>query len=212
VSDHDPNDVDDRRAIARIEQALSELGADHSPPLGWEARVLAASEQPPKPWWQRWQRWLVAGVPCAAAAAAVLFFVLTKQANEGPLQIAVSRTVLEDPCVKADGTTACMSSGGDCSIHQVNMLEATSSAAHRALRLYRGRTLIQSCEAATAGPCEVTKDKLRLPWKVDSLDHYVAVAVSSNEPLPALSGELDADLAKLASAKIATGEKSFHCR
>lgn len=213
VSDHTPNDVDDRRAFARIEQALSELGADHSPPAGWEARVLAASEPAPKPWWQRWQSWVIPGGSAAVAIAVVMLVVIPKlSSNDGAPQLALARTVTEDPCVKADGSTACMSSGGDCSLHQVSKLEATGSAPHRALRLYRERILIQSCDGSSTAACEVTKDLLHMPWKVDVQGHYVVVAISSNQPLPALSGELDADLAKLATPAIASQEKSFHCR
>ncbi len=55
---------DDDRARARIEAQLARLGAELSPPVGWQARVLAAAGARPPPGW-----WLGAH-PAAAAAPA----------------------------------------------------------------------------------------------------------------------------------------------
>jgi len=38
----------DKDPIARLEHALEQLGAEHQPPPGWEARVLAAVEPRPR--------------------------------------------------------------------------------------------------------------------------------------------------------------------
>jgi hypothetical protein len=47
VSEPTPPSADDARAIERIEQALSALDAEHGPPAGWEADVIAARAQAP---------------------------------------------------------------------------------------------------------------------------------------------------------------------
>lgn len=45
-----------------IEHALRALGANHEPPLGWEARVLEATATcRPAPWWGRLAAWLLSG-------------------------------------------------------------------------------------------------------------------------------------------------------
>jgi hypothetical protein len=215
VSDHTPNDdAEERRAIARIEQALSELGADYSPPVGWEARVLAASARAPKKWWQRWQRWMVTAVPAALAAAAVMVVVIARRpvmSRDKNVQVAFSDTVIEDPCKNAAGNPACMNSQENaCSAHQVRRLEASSSAAHLAMRLYKGSMLIQSCDDPKA--CETMRGTLGMRWTVTELGSYTALSFASNQPLPALTGALDPDLATLDRANITPRKKRFDCR
>jgi hypothetical protein len=224
VSEHTPSDeAEERRAIARIEQALSKLGSDYSPPLGWEARVLAASAQPPKRWWQRWQKWVLPAIPAALAAAAVLMFVIVKQPaspeTRAGVQVTLSDTVIEDPCKNAAGNPACMNSDGSgCAIRQVRRLETTSAAAHLALRLYRGSSLVQSCDAPKACEVKMVQNQLSMIWTVKVLGSYTAVSIASDQPLPVLSGELDPDLAALERGKIANTaniaheKKLFDCR
>jgi predicted DNA-binding protein (UPF0251 family) len=52
----------------RIEDALAQLGAEHEPPPGWEARVLAATHVTRRrPWW-----YAAGGLAAAVAAQAIL--------------------------------------------------------------------------------------------------------------------------------------------
>ena len=75
----------------RLERAIAQLGSEHEPPPGWQARVLAAieSSKPPQSsplaWLRRW--WAAIAAPVLAAAAVVLWFSLDRPR---PLRLAVA--------------------------------------------------------------------------------------------------------------------------
>ena len=63
-----PGNPDGLEPISRIEAALARLGAEHEPPVGWEARVLAATAPPPRrAWW-----WLAIAMKALKAATRML--------------------------------------------------------------------------------------------------------------------------------------------
>src|SRR5262245_5012154 len=76
--------TDDARVEARLEAALCSLGENLRPPLGWQARVLAAGRVP------AWRRWLrrrelaFSAVIAAAAAVAVILWRPWHRPGTGP--------------------------------------------------------------------------------------------------------------------------------
>jgi hypothetical protein len=151
----------------RIERAIAGLGTEHEPPVGWEARVLAAST--PK---RRW--WLVA-VP-ALALAAVIAIVIGVRGDPAPKPFALA-VAIEASGAVVRGTTA---KPGDT-------VQATASggAGHHAVWIYRGdRELVVACTGAK--PCRAT---------LASVGTYTVVALIAKQPLPAPRGSLDDDLA-----------------
>ena len=174
------DDPEEQRAIARIEQALSSLGSEYSPPTGWEARVLAASEAPAPGLgqrfrsWRPWQRWLAIGSPALVLAAAALALWLFRAAPpSGRLQLALAAP--DGVPVQMMGEDA----PGD-RIFPVNRelrLSFESEQPHRALRIYRGDQLVFSCattQPASAG-CQLSADLLAATWTPTAIDRYTAV-------------------------------------
>jgi len=153
----------------RIERAIAELGSEHEPPIGWEARVLAASASTPK------RRWWLFAVPVVALAAVIVVVIgLRGEGTRRPLALAVA---IEASGAVVRGTTA---KPGDT-------VQATASggAGQRAVWIYRGdRELVVAC--AGAKPCRAT---------LASVGTYTVVALTAKQPLPAPTGSLDDDLA-----------------
>jgi hypothetical protein len=162
-------DDDEKAALARIEQALSTLGAEAAPPLGWEARVLAA--QPARrqaPWW----RWALV-VP--AAAGAVLVWRLLRPGEPARMQLAMTVTP-HGPVVRS----ASGASLGD------SMTLEVRGARQRILWIYREGRLLISCPGDAR--CQPSATALRLTWAVQDLGSYAVIAAASATALPAPSG------------------------
>lgn len=213
---------EDERAYARIEQALAALGSEHSPPPGWEEKILAAVDEEEKrrkrepqnkrgtSWWQRLPsvaRWSLPVGPLVAAAVVALLWVQTKPQEE-LAELRFARAVMEDaPVVR----------GTDCTLKHGEKLSLTSRAAHRELRVYRNRALVFRCgtttPAASPATCVITPEGITATWVPELLGTYEILAAASNQPLPALKGELDGDSAALVEKHIRLHrEAPFSCQ
>jgi len=167
--------------IARIEEALTRLGAEHKPPVGWEARVLAAAAKPkPKPWW-----WFASPVVALAVTAIVLFF--GRSPSEQPLQLALD---VEKGAQVVRGSSAHV---GDI-VHAT----ATGGGRYRVVWVYRNERLVISCPAAPQ--CRRDGEATVADVVLDTTGVYTIVALTSSSPVPAPAGALDTDVGKALGA------------
>jgi hypothetical protein len=163
--------------IHRIEQAIAQLGAEHEPPAGWEARVLAATA-PPK---QR--RWRLA-IP-AVAAAAVVAIALWPRERE-------LRLIVE---VQPGGDQV---RGSSARVGDILHARVTDGPGHRALWIYRDDVLEIACPGAPR--CQIIGDALTVELELRWVGRYVVVALTSSAELPAPAGRYDDDIASAMSA------------
>ncbi|MEZ4363178.1 MAG: hypothetical protein R3B48_23590 [Kofleriaceae bacterium] len=182
------------RAIARIERALAELGAELAPPAGWEARVLAARRPRRTFAWLRW-----AAPALAVAAAIALWLLLRAPPPTAPtlaLEVARSgsqmRAAPEE--VQLGDTVRLTARGGR----------------RRALWLFHEGELLASCPGAP--PCRVVEDHVELTWLTKNLGSYAVIAVYGEADPPKPSGALDADLAAARRAGAELRERHFEIR
>lgn len=167
--------------IARIEEALTRLGAEHKPPVGWEARVLAAAAKPkPKPWW-----WFAFPVVALAVIAIVLFF--GRSPSEQPLQLALD---VEKGAQVVRGTSAHV---GDI-VHAT----ATGGGHYRSVWVYRDDHLVMSCPGAPQ--CRRDGEATVADVALDATGEYTIVALTSRSPVPAPVGTLDTDVSNASAA------------
>ena len=165
--------------IARIEEALTRLGAEHKPPVGWEARVLAATAKPkPKPWW-----WLAFPVVALAVIAIVLFF--RRSPSEQPLQLALNR---EKGPVQVRGTSA--------HVGEIVHATATGGGRYRVVWVYRDDRLVMACPGAPQ--CRRDREATVADVALDATGEYTFIALTSSSPVPAPAGQLDTDVGKAA--------------
>jgi len=168
--------------IARIEEALTRLGAEHKPPVGWEARVLAAAAAKPKskPWW-----WFAFPVVALAVSAIVLF--VERSPSEQPLQLALN---VEKGQVAVRGASAHV---GDI-VHAT----ATGGGHHRVVWVYRDDHLVMACPG---GPqCRRDGEAMVADVVLDATGEYKIIALTSSAPVPAPAGTLDTDVSKAMEA------------
>jgi len=168
--------------IARIEAALARLGAEHEPPAGWEARVLAAVSTPaPRPKPQLW--WLLFAAP-AVAAVVIALVIIPGPPKPGPLQLAL-----------AVDKSATVVRGGEYHVGDVVHATATEGGPHRAVWVYHDDALMLACPGAPQ--CRSTKDGLTAEVTLKLLGEYKVVAVASGSSIPAPAGTFDLDVAGL---------------
>jgi hypothetical protein len=188
----------------RLERAIAQLGAEHEPPQGWEARVLAAIEpkqrRSPWAWLRRW--WAGIAIPVLAAGAALLL-IHVRAAK--PLEVAFA--IERDPKLVRGGSAQDTGSLVVVPLHSRLVLTAEGGAGHRALWVYRGeRDLVAACPGdAKCAP----GDEPRLVLTVDTIEQYQALAVSSEGELPRPTGHYDADSAALLDAHIPSKTREF---
>lgn len=176
--------------ISRIEAALAGLGAEHEPPVGWEARVLAATAAPtPRRWW--W--WL--GAPLVAAIALLLWLV----PRGASAHLAYTMTAEAGDRGPTRGET-----GSTAHIGETLHLTASSRGGHRELRLYRNDRLEVRCPTDPA--CRGT-DGAEI--KLLRSGTYKLVALAANEPIPEPGGSFDIDLAAAAKADVKIDQKDL---
>ena len=172
--------------LERIEAALARLGAEHEPPPGWEARVLAATAPPAKrSWW-----WL--GAPALALAAALVIVVIAKDPAKPPalaLNVAVTRS-----------PTVTRMSGSDAQLGDTIHATAAGGHAHRAVWIYRSEQLILICPGGAT--CRSADGGVTADVVLDSIGTYQIVALASDAALPTPTGGFDHDVA--AAASVAT--------
>jgi hypothetical protein len=163
--------------IARIEAALKRLGEEHQPPVGWEARVLAATATPPaRPWW-----WFAFPVVALAVIAIVVF--AWHSMLDQPLQLAVDR---EKGAVAVRGDSAHV---GDI-VHA----KATGGSRYRSVWVYRDDHLVVACPGAPQ--CRRDGKATIADLVLDTAGVYTIIALTSSSPVPAPAGQLDADVGK----------------
>src|SRR5262245_59938181 len=133
----------------RLERAIAQLGAEHEPPPGWQAQVLAAIEatKQPKPslwtWLRRW--WYAVATPVLVAGTAT---VLLFAGRPSPLLLATdvklpdsTRVVRGDPNRSRDHVP----------LGSRIMLTVQGGKEHRALWVYRDeRELLARCPGQPA--------------------------------------------------------------
>lgn len=204
-------DPEERRAIARIEQALSSLGSEYSPPPGWEAKVLTAADaeerrrKPVTPEWQRWLRWGLPATGVLATAVVMLMFWPQKQ-----VQPVASTENLA--LVMVTTGSAVKVRGDGCTIGQPHSLSFDSSAAHRELRIYRDDKLVFQCGTASPGQaCDVSRDKISAVWTPELGGSYEWVTAASSQVLPVVKESLDRDMTNLNEKPIRSLRRTFFC-
>jgi hypothetical protein len=108
--------------IARIEAALAQLGADHRPPAGWEARVLAQTARMSR--WRRLLRWRIAMPLVAAGAVAAIVVAVFPRQRELALELAY----------RSSGVVR----GSSHAVGDIVRATASGGQGHRALGVLRG--------------------------------------------------------------------------
>jgi len=172
--------------IARIEAALARLGAEHEPPPGWEARVLAAAaKHKPRPWWLS----LVPAIPIAAVAVVGVVVVVlmmrdrTSNVSSGKLALDVRIShgdVYRGPADAFVGDT---------------MQAKVHGAAPAALWIYRDGKLVTSCPGDPR--CKGNGGELALDVVLETGGEWVSVAVGSREASAPPHRSYDDGIAKL---------------
>jgi hypothetical protein len=181
-------------ALARIEDALRQLGSEHSPAADWQARVLAATASSggnalPTARGsgtfdfvaRRSSRLRLVLVPAFAAAAALALFVWVKQRRE-PMAVA-ELALAVDVEHKADVR------GEDA--HKGDVLHVRASGA---VWIYRESERVLTCPGDAACTAEGAT------FTIPSLGEYEIVALAAGAPLPASVGDYDSDLAAVKAA------------
>ena len=180
---------DGREPIERIEAALARLGAEHEPPAGWEARVLAAAAPPRKrPWWQL----AVPGAGLLAAAALVIFLAIPKRPSALNLVIEIDK----DPTVVRGETQVGSGDVHEASAHLGDVVHATAAGggSHRAIWVYRDEhELVVACPGAAR--CRRAGDAVIADIPVTGIGTYQIVALGSTAALAAPTGNFDEDVA-----------------
>jgi hypothetical protein len=171
----DSNQRPDERSTARIEAALAQLGADHEPPAGWEARVMAAVGA------SRRRRWVYAAPGVAlAAAAAVALIVLRRPVPEIALNVGIQHSA------KYRGDEA---SAGD-----IAHIVVSGGKGPRAIWVYHEEVqLVLRCPGDPK--CQVSDASTEVDLTLNSAGAYTVVALTGSSELPALTGTYDADTA-----------------
>jgi len=160
--------------IARIEAALTRLGAEHEPPVGWQARVLAATAP------RRQRRWWWFAVPGLALAALA---VVAGIPRDRPLTLAY----------EIEKKTAVVR-GAPANLGDVVHATVTGGQHDRAVWVYRNDQLLVACPGAPQ--CRSDGAATIADITLTAMGTYTIVALTSSSPLPAPTGSLDADLGK----------------
>lgn len=174
------NEHPDERSTARIEAALARLGAEHEPPVGWEARVLAAVGAPRRRWWA----YAAPGVALAAAAAVALV-MLRRPPPALALNVDVQKTV--------------RTRGNEASAGDVAHIVVSGGKAPRAIWIYHDEVrLVLRCPDDPK--CRVSEASTEVDVPLTSAGSYTVVALTGGSDLPPLPGTYDADTAAAEAA------------
>jgi hypothetical protein len=162
--------------IVRIEAALSRLGAEHEPPMGWEARVLAATvDRKPR----RWLRWWLVPIPLAVLAVGLV--------------VVGSRPTLSRPELAVAFTRASAYRGPSMIVGDVMTVAVRRGGPHRAIWIYRDDRLVLACPRDPG--CKGSGDELVAELPVRSVGAYMIVALASSAAIDAPAGSYDEDVA-----------------
>lgn len=190
----------------RLERAIAQLGAEHEPRAGWEARVLAAIEpkQPQRSlsaWLRRW--WAGIAIPVLAAGAAILLIHL-----RAPKPLEVAFAIEKDPTRVVRGGSA-EDSGHVVVVplHGHLVLTAEGGTGRRALWVYRGeRELVAACPG---DPGCAPGDEPRVVLPLEKIEQFQVLALSSEGALPRPTGRYDDDRAAVLGAHIDVKDREF---
>jgi hypothetical protein len=189
----------DREPIDRIEAALSRLGAQHEPPVGWEAKVLAATAtstathahigypkqgHPRNKWW-----WLA--VP-AVAAAVIAIVVAPRVPNDSHLPLAL-RVSKGGSVVRAASEGGSVVRGTSAQVGEGVQAAATGGGPYRAVWIYHNDALVLACPGAEQ--CRVSEGATNADFTPRLIGEYVIVALSSRSPISRPTGAFDVDVA-----------------
>lgn len=190
--------------LDRIEAALAQLGAEHVPPVGWEARVLAAvrPEPPRRPWWR-----IAVPALTLATAAGIAVFVRSRPRpfafNVVAVTPAHARGVPRGPERMRGGAVE------ERAVDDVAHVAVSGGPGRRAIRVYRDETeLVIACPENPA--CGVSRDGITVDVTLGKIGTYAIVAVTSEEALPAMPGTYNADTAAAIQAKAMLYERKLH--
>ncbi|HSN25367.1 MAG TPA: hypothetical protein VLT45_03755 [Kofleriaceae bacterium] len=167
-------------ANRRLETELARLGDEHEPPVGWEARVLAATAERSR------RRWWLLAIPAIALSAAIVL-LLSWPRHPAPERLALAISLDRGgPVVR--GTSAQV---GD-------VLRATArGGAYRAVWIYRSDSqLVVACPGGAG--CHSDGTALTATAKLDAVGDYSIVVLAADAALPAPHGALDQDVAAAA--------------
>jgi len=191
--------------LERIEAALAQLGAEHEPPAGWEARVLAAVRTEParRPWW----RIAVPALTLATAAGSAVFVFWPRPFALDVVAESPARVRGEPPGplrMRGEGVE-------ERAVRDIVHVAVSGGAGRRAVRVYRNETeLVMSCPADPA--CRVTRDGITVDVTLDKVGDYVIVAIASADALPVMPGTYDRDTAAAIKANATRRERKLHAR
>lgn len=194
--------------IARIEAALTRLGTEHKPPVGWEAEVFKKIKTPAEPKPSTWRRWLWVAPPVTAFAAVALWIGIGSPRADA---FAVNDT-LEDPVPAVNDAAVVRgpdrgSTRGwqdrdaprvrEAGLGQIVRVTTSGGADHSAVWIYRDDELVHEC--LSPADCRHTLSRL---------GRYRLVALTSKTALPRPQGTYDADVAaaRTAGAEISDRE------
>lgn len=171
----DPNERSTEQPTERIEAALARLGAEHEPPPGWEARVLAAVGATRRRWWA----YAAPGVALAAAAAVALVLL-----RRPPPALALDVEVKHSALFRGD----------DASVGDVAHVVVSGGKGPRAIWVYREDVeLVLRCPGDPA--CRVSDASTEVDLPLTSVGNYTVVALTAASSLPAPTGTYGADTA-----------------
>lgn len=172
------NERPDPRSTERIEAALARLGAEHEPPVGWEARVLAAVGPTRRRWWM----FAAPGVALAAAAAVALVVV-----RRPPPALALNVDIKHSARYRGDEASA-----GDTA-HIV----VSGGKGPRAIWVYHEEVkLVLRCPDDRNVPtCRVSDASTEVDVTLTSAGAYTVVALTGVSGALPLTGTYDADTA-----------------
>lgn len=180
-------------ATRRLEGALARLGAEHLPPLGWEARVLAAARP-------RTPRWRYAAPGLAAAALAALC-VAQLWPTEPPLELALDMAVRHRVPVR----------GTEGQVGDVVHIRVTGGDGERAIWVYCDeQQLVLRCPGDPG--CQASGAEMSVDLALGEVATYTVVALSARGALPAPSGRYDDDTAAARRAGAAVRADSVTVR
>lgn len=176
----------------RIEAALARLGAEYEPPLGWQARVLAATQPAARrPWWAY-------AMPAAAVAATALCVVQFRQA---PPVLALGVEIAHRVAVR----------GQEARVGDVVRLTVSGGDGERALWVYRDeQRLVIRCPGDPA--CAMTDAGIAVALELGDVGNYAIVALAADAALPVPTGSYDDDTAAARRAGIAIREDRLSVR
>ena len=174
------------RSTERIEAALTRLGAEHEPPPGWEARVLAAVSATEQ---RRWWRLAVPGGALAAVAAAAVVAVVWVPGPPPALALSV------------DVQHRTLTRGDDYSAGDVAHIAVSGGKGPRAIWVYHEEVqLVLRCPGDPR--CRVSDASTEVDLMLTSPGAYTLVALDTAADLPSLTGTYDADTAAAKDAGI----------